>query len=384
MKNQFFISSNQSAYPFAHLFKHLTPKDFASTFGGEAEQTIAFLLSFSRNKIYIKKVLKILDDKELTDAVSYYLRNVANEGVDPEFVNKIETYLESSLQHWKDLSSSKRLRKNIFIRGKKPVKSSKIDEKKKENKKNFGEKSEKKQDCRLFPESLLRYIYPYRRKETMKIQYKNETSELVNIRGKKLKPGESIVSQTFIKHFEEYVRKENLTIYVDGEKISFEQVPVIEAEITASVPAADAGSSVKDEGSEGAEKSTGPQNTGEADEPLPETNAEITGKEAGEPEATEEQSEIAADTPAEEAEGDFDELSEEVEAEAAQSEIGEYAVDEAEGEAEASGDAEEETVAVEEEAGDAVPEEDSEAQVENEAPAEDADLESEASAGKPE
>jgi hypothetical protein len=66
----------------------------------------------------------------------------------------------------------------------------------------------------------------------VKIEYKNDTSAPVNIRGKKLRPDESIVSQVFIKPFEEFVKKGDLTIYVDGVKIGFEQAPAIEAQIT--------------------------------------------------------------------------------------------------------------------------------------------------------
>jgi hypothetical protein len=70
----------------------------------------------------------------------------------------------------------------------------------------------------------------------VKIQYKNDTSALVNIRGKKLQPGESIVSQVFIKPFEEFVKKGDLTIYVDGVKISFEQIPDVEAQVANGEP----------------------------------------------------------------------------------------------------------------------------------------------------
>jgi hypothetical protein len=83
----------------------------------------------------------------------------------------------------------------------------------------------------------------------VKIQYKNETSALVNIRGKKLLPGESIVSQVFIRPFDEFVKKGELTIYVDGVKIDFEQAPVIEAQIanddSGAIPA-DAGANLDD------------------------------------------------------------------------------------------------------------------------------------------
>jgi hypothetical protein len=118
MENQSSIYSAKTECPFACLFKCLSPKDFASVFGGEAEQTIAFLLSFSCNRGYAKKVLKILNDEDLTDIVSCYLKNVSEEGVDPEFIKKIETFFESFVQRWKHSSFSRRLRKNIFIRGK--------------------------------------------------------------------------------------------------------------------------------------------------------------------------------------------------------------------------------------------------------------------------
>jgi hypothetical protein len=70
----------------------------------------------------------------------------------------------------------------------------------------------------------------------VKIQYKNETDEIVNIRGKKLRPGDSIVSQVFIKHFEEDVKNGKLTIYINGTKIDFEQIPAVEEEIVNNDP----------------------------------------------------------------------------------------------------------------------------------------------------
>jgi len=53
----------------------------------------------------------------------------------------------------------------------------------------------------------------------MKVQYKNETDGVVNIRGKKLQPGESMTSHVFIKQFEEFVKNGSLAVYVDGERI---------------------------------------------------------------------------------------------------------------------------------------------------------------------
>lgn len=165
MKGPYSISSNKAEYPFAHLFRCLSPKDFVSVFGGEADQTIAFLLSFSRNRLYIKKVLRIIDDDDLADAVSHYLRNVSEQGVDPAFVSKIEKYLESSMQRWKDLASSKHLRRNIFIHGKNPVKESDTSRPKETPDNKFDAARERY----LFPESLFRYINPYRRRHTVKI-----------------------------------------------------------------------------------------------------------------------------------------------------------------------------------------------------------------------
>jgi hypothetical protein len=83
----------------------------------------------------------------------------------------------------------------------------------------------------LFLENLFRYTNPYRRKHIVKIQYKNDSSAIVNIRGKKLRPGASIVSQVFIKPFEEFVKKGDIVVYIDDVKINFEQVPAIEAQI---------------------------------------------------------------------------------------------------------------------------------------------------------
>jgi hypothetical protein len=113
VKNNFL---SKKEYPLAQIFKCLSPKDFTNAFGGEAAQTIAFILSFSRNGGYIKKVLKILNNENTAEVVSVYLRKVSEEGADPEFIKKIEAYLEVFTHRWKSLSSSRHLRKNIFIR----------------------------------------------------------------------------------------------------------------------------------------------------------------------------------------------------------------------------------------------------------------------------
>jgi flagellar motor switch protein FliG len=108
-------------YPFAQVFKCLSPKDFAYVFCGEAAQTIAFVLSFSRNGGYIKKVLKILNNEDTTEIVAAYLRKVSEEGADPEFIKKIEAHLERSARLWKSLTSLRHSRKNIFVGGKMPA-----------------------------------------------------------------------------------------------------------------------------------------------------------------------------------------------------------------------------------------------------------------------
>jgi hypothetical protein len=59
--------------------------------------------------------------------------------VDPEFIKKNETFLESSMYCWKHLSFSRRLRKNIFIRSENLIKSSAIDDSGKDTME-FGEK----------------------------------------------------------------------------------------------------------------------------------------------------------------------------------------------------------------------------------------------------
>jgi hypothetical protein len=122
----------------------------------------------------------------------------------------------------------------------------------------------------------------------VKIQYKNETDGIVNIRGKKLRPGESIVSQVFIKHFEKEVENGTLTLYLDGVKIYFEQISAVEEKIVNNDPAGKeiSGSAKTDEPASSTETETS------------EVPAEISAEEAeiDEPEVSSEQQE--EETPA--------------------------------------------------------------------------------------
>jgi hypothetical protein len=278
-------------YPFSYIFKYLSPKDFAAAFGGEADQTLAFILSFSRDKNYVKKVLKIIGSEDTAGVVSRYLRNVSGEGADPEFVSGIERHLVASTRRWRDLSSQKRLRKNIFIRGEKHAGNPGEDRAK---------ETGKDREYRIFPESLFRYINPRRRKHTVKIQYKNETAELVNVRGKKLKPGDSIVSQVFIKQFEDFVKKGILAVYIDGAKIGFDEIPEAEKRIADEIPD---GTPVNGNGPEvKTGEVAGPEKTGGAPETFSgsgeETSEEKT-EETGEEEPVGEVAGAPLETPAE-------------------------------------------------------------------------------------
>lgn len=162
----------------------------------------------------------------------------------------------------------------------------------------------------------------------MKIQYKNETFQLVNIRGKKLKPGESIVSQIFIKHFEEDVKNGSLSIYVDGAKISFEEISAITEQTANDKPGEIKGDGKVDigPGKAGEDKDTVvPENP----DVTPETTIETPTEETEDAEKSEEQEEISTEASVEESEARQDESAEDpaVEQEAASDESIESAVD---------------------------------------------------------
>ena len=102
--------------PFAFLFKKLAPVDFAIAFKNEALQTRAFILSFSSNPVYVEAVIDAYKDQEFTDLITQYLSRVEDDGVNQEFVHKVEEHVKSIFG--KNRSASV-VRKNMVINSKK-------------------------------------------------------------------------------------------------------------------------------------------------------------------------------------------------------------------------------------------------------------------------
>jgi type IV secretory pathway VirB10-like protein len=134
----------------------------------------------------------------------------------------------------------------------------------------------------------------------MKVQYKNETDNLVNIRGLKIKPGGVITSHVFIKHFDDEAKKGNLVIYVDGTKIGIEDAGTIETDPP--VPAPEVTKNLS-------EAYGNPDETKDPDPPEPETPDEATEEPPD--------SEAASETATENAENSVDSETLAPEAEAA-------------------------------------------------------------------
>jgi len=84
--------------PFKNLFSFTSPKDFVFKFRNETPQTMAFLLSFSPKKSYIRKVIRLLNDKEKeiedqnkkTHIIQEYLNHSHEHSFDENFIKMIE------------------------------------------------------------------------------------------------------------------------------------------------------------------------------------------------------------------------------------------------------------------------------------------------------
>jgi hypothetical protein len=89
---------NRPVTPFTELFSRTVPADFVSLFNREAPQTIAFMLSYCRSNRYIKKALRLFDNKELQQLFNAYrAKNKPDRFNRPnrlnsEFISALETY----------------------------------------------------------------------------------------------------------------------------------------------------------------------------------------------------------------------------------------------------------------------------------------------------
>jgi hypothetical protein len=82
---------------FAQVFRHLSPKDFVQLFQGEYMQTAAFILSFCKKRSYIRQVLKIYDNDEMTRTVNHYLSQRRDRRIDIELTRKVEKFCETTI-----------------------------------------------------------------------------------------------------------------------------------------------------------------------------------------------------------------------------------------------------------------------------------------------
>jgi flagellar motor switch protein FliG len=105
-------------YPFDYFFKKCDPKLFVFMLKNEYPQTIAFILSFCKSKVYIKKVLGLLNQenfpKESLDLIINYLKNCKSD-FDAWITREIEKYCEKKLKNFKNGSEREFFRKNIKI-----------------------------------------------------------------------------------------------------------------------------------------------------------------------------------------------------------------------------------------------------------------------------
>jgi hypothetical protein len=119
----------KSPLPFAKLFKYVSPKDFIVLFDSETPQTIAFILSFSPSKKYVKKAARLFDDKErarhpdgdaaaLEKRTSFvirsYLKRCGEESFNQTFVREVEHAVDGMLANYEDSLSLRKLRKRLF------------------------------------------------------------------------------------------------------------------------------------------------------------------------------------------------------------------------------------------------------------------------------
>jgi hypothetical protein len=112
-------------WPFAKLFKSVTPKDFVAIFNSDLAQTKAFILSFSPRKSYVKKVIRILDVQEsdennLTGKSSFIIREYLNQchedNFDLSFVLTVENEIETMITEYKNTRNFCNLRKKFHFK----------------------------------------------------------------------------------------------------------------------------------------------------------------------------------------------------------------------------------------------------------------------------
>jgi flagellar motor switch protein FliG len=94
--------SKTNIFPFCHVFKKTSPQILYNLINSERNQTIAFILSFSKNKNFIDRFLDILVGNEREATKNYiieYLNNCfANSDYAEEYGRDIERVLEKKIE----------------------------------------------------------------------------------------------------------------------------------------------------------------------------------------------------------------------------------------------------------------------------------------------
>jgi hypothetical protein len=101
--------------PFDFIFEKVEPQEFARLFEEEADQTKAFVLSFSPNAEYIEAVLEVYKDNDLTILVTDYLSRVEEQAVNVAFVSRLEEHVHN-VKKISEKVYSKDLRKNMTLK----------------------------------------------------------------------------------------------------------------------------------------------------------------------------------------------------------------------------------------------------------------------------
>jgi hypothetical protein len=92
-----FFKTNDS--PFSHMFKTISPQTLYGLINSERNQTIAFILSFSRNKKFINDFFDILVKNKKDVTKSFIIEYINNCPINylPEIQGEIEWVLEKKI-----------------------------------------------------------------------------------------------------------------------------------------------------------------------------------------------------------------------------------------------------------------------------------------------
>ena len=101
--------------PFKFLYDKLSPEDFSHFFEKEADQTKAFLLSFSSNPAYVEAVIDAYNSETFTDLITKYLSRVEGDSVDLDFIRRVEKHIRSIIHNSKT-TFSREYRRNMAVR----------------------------------------------------------------------------------------------------------------------------------------------------------------------------------------------------------------------------------------------------------------------------